>query len=223
MRNVLVALLVLIGSASFAQVSITVGPSMLSGFKRDVKPWGGFHVGIEVPRDDQVTIYGRFTHHFKQSVKDSLFANEGYVWINPKDPTSGLFSQSIGALPSMNYNILEGGTRYYLGNGFDFGWAAFGGSNIMIIFSKVKGNYQSFDESAYKIDENSRIDGSIFGIGVGLGGGVKYTFPRLGTMYFDLNLNYLLFGQPSSPTITGQLYSPLIFNFNIGYRRDLIW
>lgn len=213
MKNVIVTLLVLIGSTTFAQVSVSVGPSMLLGTISEAKPWAGFHVGVEVPRDDQVTIYGRFTHHFKQYAQDSISTN-----LTPLDPNDFSFP-IVNGRTSMNYNILEGGTRYYIGNGFDFGWAAYGGTNIMILINSVKHNFSNFDESKYKVNNK----GTIFGLGAGLSGGVKYTFPRFGTIYTDVNLNYILLGTSSTPPPSGELFSPLVFNFNIGYRRDLIW
>ena len=217
MRNFLVIVFLVMSSSLFAQVSITAGPSMLLGTVRDAKPWFGFQVGLEIPRDDQVTLYGRFTHHFKQFAPTTFQA-----LLTPKDPNDFNFPV-VNGRTSMNYNILEGGTRYYLGNGFDFGWAAYGGSNIMIIISSVKDNYESFDETKYTLDPSYRYNGTIFGLGFGLGGGLKYTFPRLGTIYTDLNANYIVLPASSTPPPSGELYSSLIFNFNIGYRRDIIW
>ena len=124
----------------------------------------------------------------------------------------------------MDYNILEGGTRYYLGNGFDYGFAAYGGSCIMLIFNSVKGKYDDFDENVYELDEFSRYNSTFFSLGFGLGGGVKYSTPRFGTFYFDLNLAYMIFAQSSKdqiPNQVGAMYNPLIFNFNIGWRKDL--
>ena len=217
MRNWILIIALFLSGLSFGQVSVTAGPSMLLGTVRDASPWAGFHVGLEIPRDDQVTLYGRFTHHFSQD------ASEAYdVFLTAKDPLDFTFP-TVSGRASMNYNIIEGGTRYYLGNGFDFGWAAYGGSNIMIVISRVRAEYGSFDETKYEIDELSRFDGTIFGLGVGLGGGVKYTFPRFGTIYTDVNANYIVLPAASSPAPSGELYSSLLFNFNIGYRRDIIW
>ena len=93
----------------------------------------------------------------------------------------------------------------------------------MIIIATEKDNFEKFDETVYELDDDFRLDGSIYGLGAGLGGGVKYTQPRLGTFYFDMNLNYLLLGQSTTPPPSGVLFSPLIFNFNLGYRYDINW
>lgn len=202
-----------------AQFSITGGGSILKGFDNQ-KPWGGIHIGAEIPRDDASSLYGRFTHHFYND-DDSISANSGYLYVNPRDINSGLPPKFIGAVPSMNYNMFEGGVRYYLGNGFDFGWSAYGGSCIMLIFNKVKMDYSPYDEALYELPENIRYEGSIFSLAAGLGGGVKYSTASQGTFYFDINMAYTLLAQPSNPNMYTYMYSPLIFNFNIGYRRDL--
>ena len=217
MRNWIVILVLFLSNLSYSQVSVTAGPSMLLGTIRAAQPWAGFHIGVEIPRDDQVTMYGRFTHHFKQAGKEVYSAN-----LTPIDPMDFTFPIVTGKA-SMNYNIIEGGTRYYLGNGYDFGWAAYGGSNIMIVISRVRGDYESYDESRYELDDIWRFDGTIFGLGVGLGGGLKYTFPRFGTLYTDVNATYIVLPAATSPSPSGELYSSLLFNFNIGYRRDIIW
>lgn len=216
MKNSLLVLFVFLAGWCGAQVSINAGTSMLVGFTSP-GPWGGFHIGVEVPRDDAVSIYGRYTHHFKR-YGDSLAA-----YAVPIDPGSFLPTQSVMTAPSMNYNIIEGGTRYYLGNGFDYGFAAYGGSCLMLIFNTVKAKTEAFDESLYKLDESSRYEGSIFSLAFGLGGGVKYSTVRFGTYYLDLNLAYMIFGQPNNANIYGNLYNPLIFNFNLGWRKDILW
>ncbi len=220
MKNSVVVLFLLIAGMAGAQVSINAGGSMLAGFSSP-GPWGGIHIGVEVPRDDAVSIYGRFTHHFRAK-GDSVDAFVNAIDINSLPPGSP-YTMSIGTSPTMDYNILEGGTRYYLGNGFDYGFAAYGGSCLMLIFNSVKAKYDGFDESLYQIDDTYRYDGSIFSLGFGLGGGVKYSAARFGTFYFDLNLAYMIFAQGSNDSIYAGLYNPLIFNFNLGYRRDILW
>lgn len=216
MKNRLIIAFVMLAGLCGAQVSINAGGSMLVGFANP-GPWGGIHLGVEVPRDDAISIYGRFTHHFRAS-GDSV---PGFIVAN--DVNTSPYTQTIMTLPTMDYNILEGGTRYYLGNGFDYGFAAYGGSCIMLIFNSVKAKYDGFDESLYTLDEQSRYDGSIFSFGFGLGGGIKYSAVRWGTFYFDLNVAYMIFGQGSNASTYGGLYNPLIFNFNLGYRKDLLW
>jgi hypothetical protein len=213
MKNAILLISFMMSIGASAQVSLSAGGSMLKGFSPD-KPYGGFHLGLEIPRDDAVSFYGKFTHHFKQNAADSI-----PTFVYADDFTSKV----INTLPSMNYNIIEGGTRYYLGDGFDYGWAGYGGSMVMLVFNKVKVAYEPFDEVKYEIDNSTRLDGSIFSLGFGLGGGVKYSTAISGTFYFDVSLAYMIFGQTSTTGVYTNLYNPLIFNFNLGYRKDIIW
>jgi hypothetical protein len=214
---VLILALFLAGSVS-AQVGITAGGSVLKSFGVP-KPWGGLHFGFEVPRDDQVSIYGRVTHHFKQNSADSIFTTA-----IAKDVTTSPYTMSVSGVSSMNHTILEGGTRYYIGNGYDYGWAAYGGSNLMLIFNTVKNDFQDYDQVLYTLGDDMERKGSIVSFGFGLGGGVKYTITGVGTMYFDTNLNYIVVGLPSNNTAAStDLWRQLIFNFNLGFRKDILW
>ncbi len=211
----LIIALLVVGNVS-AQVSINAGSSTLKGF--GTPQWfTGFHVGVEVPRDEGMSFYGRFTHHFSRT-GDSL--GVGAVAINT---TTTPYVVNVMSAPQMNYNIFEGGTRYYLGDGFDFGWAGYGGATFMVIYNKVKTTYSDFDDTKYKVDESNNRDGAIFAIGAGLQGGVKYSMPRVGTFYTDMSMGYMLLGQKSTVTTYDGLYSNLIFGINVGYRRDLFW
>ena len=128
MRSILLISTLLISGFLSAQVSINGGGSMLVGFGNP-QPFGGFHIGVEVPRDDAVSIFGRYTHHFKKRsmlpvpgfLLHKTYTSSGVGILAPGD----LYLPTVDAYPTMNYNIIEGGTRYYLGNGFDYGFAAY--------------------------------------------------------------------------------------------------
>ena len=216
MKNFLIVIAILAAGSVSAQVSFNAGSSTLKGFGTD-EWFTGFHVGVEVPRDDAMSFYGRFTHHFART-GDSLGVSAVAI-----ETTTTPYVMSVMSSSRMNYNIFEGGTRYYLGDGFDFGFAGYGGTSFMIVYNKVKTQYSDFDETLYEIDGSTSRDGAIFSLGAGLLGGVKYTVPRIGTFYSDFSVSYMLLGQASeSSTYTG-LYSNLFFGINIGYRRDLFW
>lgn len=216
MRKLSLIIALLIAGSVSAQVSFNAGSSTLKGF--GTPQWfTGFHVGVEVPRDDAMSFYGRYTHHFGR-VGDSVM---GVVVAN--ETTTSPFVMNVMSAPAMNYNIFEGGTRYYLGDGFDFGWAGYGGTNFMLVYNKVSTRFADFDETKYSVDETSSRDGAIISLGAGLIGGAKYTMPRVGTFYTDFNVSYLFLGQKSTGTTYEDLYSRVIFGINIGYRRDLFW
>ena len=216
MRNIILVIALFIGGSTFAQFSLSGGASFLKGFRKDTKPWFGFHVSGEIPRDDQVSFFLRYSYYFKQKSRDSSSA-----LLYPIDPSNPV-PLNIGVRTSMDYHIIEGGTRYYIGDGFDFGWSAYGGTNFMLVFNSVKTAYNAFDKNVYQVDKNNSRDGLIFGFGAGLSGGVKYTAPIYGTFYLDAGLNYMLFAQKNNATVSSDLFSSLIFSLNIGYRRDLI-
>ncbi len=219
MKHILVLLFVMIFTVSAnAQISFNAGATMIKGFRAGTDPNFGFHLGMEFPRDDFSSFYVRYTLGLKQYANDSVTN----IQLDPiNDPF--LPYASTTAIPSMNYHIIEGGNRYYIGDGFDFGWGGYGGSSFLIMINQVKAKYGSFDESKYKIADFSRMEGTILSLGAGLNGGVKYTDPRIGSFYFDVGLSYMFFAQSNHPNVYGGLYSSLIFSFNLGYRKDLIW
>ncbi len=203
----------------FGQVSFNAGGSMLQQFSPN-RPWGGFHLGLEIPRDDQQSFYFRYTHLFANKEPDSVTFYFPARDINALPPGSYI-DLPVNGVPTMNYNIIEGGTRYYLGNGFDFGWAAYGGSNVMLILNRVRMKYEPFDEVLYEpIDD---YDGSIISLGFGLNGGVKYSMIPYGTIYLDAGVSYLVAALPSKPEVYGGLFNQLLFNVCIGYRKDILW
>mmetsp|Transcript_3850 Transcript_3850/g.5140 ORF Transcript_3850/g.5140 Transcript_3850/m.5140 type:complete len:222 (+) Transcript_3850:607-1272(+) len=221
MKKILVLIAIALSGTSFAQVGISAGGNMLAGFGAQ-RTWGGLHFGLEIPRDDAISIYGRLSHYFAQSSRDSIYASA-----IARDVTTNPYVITVGGVARMNYTTIEGGTRYYLGDGYDFGWAAYGGSNLMIIFNGARNRFQGYDELLYELDGGNTQRGTIFSLGFGLGGGLKYSVEDLGTFYFDLSLAYILLGQPSNDVALqvaqSGLYRPLLFTFNLGYRRDISW
>lgn len=198
-----------------AQFGISGGMSVLKSF-RVPKPFFGFHVGGEIPRDDQLSFYGRLTYSFKQREQDStstILYNSTFT-----------NSKQVNYVNAMNYVMIEGGNRYYIGNGYDADFGAYGGGNLMLIFNTVNREYGDYDKTQFQLPQNEMVKGSIFNLAVGLAGGVKYTFAGIGTAYFDAGLGYMIMSTASNPTaesVASTLYSPLIFNFALGFRKDL--
>ena len=104
------------------------------------------------------------------------------------------------------------------------------GTMIKAGFNQVKIAYDEFDEVNYQLLDYDR-DGSIFSISAGLAGGVKYSFARVGTIYFDVSLDYAVMTQGSYDGIGGEVlrgygtgqWNALNFNFSVGYRKDILW
>jgi hypothetical protein len=222
MNRILSFLIVLlVGNFTFSQVGISAGLSALKGFGPN-KPWGGFNLGIEVPRDDQTSYYLRYTHHFSKRDIDSV-----PVYLAPRDittiPPGQPLYPTISSIPSMNYNIFQFGTRYYIGSGYDFGWSGYGGTDFVLTFNKVKANHAPYDETLYRIEDYSVYEGSAFSLGFGLHGGVKYSVPPMGTVFFDVSIAYILLYQQNSNFMYNEMIQPLTFGFNLGVRKDILW
>lgn len=201
-----------------AQVGLSGGLSMLKAFGVP-KPYAGMHLGIEIPRDDQVSFYGRITAYLPNQ---ELSDGSNYTYVTARDFSTVPYQKQVYYTSQMNYTSLEGGSRYYIGDGYDSGFGAYGGSNFSIVFNSVKRKYDEFDEVKYELPANELPKGAIFNVGVGLSGGVKHTFAGVGTVYFDINFSYLLLSQPSNTTAQGtNSYSPLLFNFGLGFRKEL--
>lgn len=215
MKKLVVVILIFIAFSASAQFSISLGPSYLKGFGVE-RGYQGFNLGIEIPQDDAASYYGRVLHFFNRSSGDSLFYAGTAYDINtvPQNIT-------VMGVNKSNFTIIEGGIRYYLGEGFDYGWAGYGGSKLSLMFSKVSTRLDDYDESLYYVDGGSTT-GNIFGVGGGIHGGVKYTNYPIGTFFLDAGLSILLFGDATPNTSTVD-FSQFLFDFNIGYRREIGW
>ena len=208
-----------------AQVSLNAGMGSVSGFTTDQSHFG-FHAGFELPRNNDVTFYGRLGHYFSRSEDEGTTRT---VIIQDLNNVILPYQLQVNARESFNYTTIEGGTRYYLGNDYDNGFSAYGGTNGMLVFNTVKLNYDKRDitgtyewENDYALTTSDEDRGVIMGIAVGLQGGVKYTIPAIGTAYFDVSGQYSILAQGSNTIANGtNQYSQLFFVFTVGFRKDL--
>ena len=217
------SLLVFLVSNLQSQVSLSLGTGVLKGFTVP-KTFYGFQGGFELPKNNDVTFYARLGYYFPRYEDDTIS-----TFVTAINPLSSPSTLSVNYLSSTNYVTIEGGTRYYLGNDYDNGFSIYGGSNFMLIINSVKNNYDKFDdtgqyewENNYELLQTTEEKGKIISIALGLQGGVKYTFPARGTIFADLTGSYAIFGKASNQTAANSnLYAPMIFSFNVGYRKDL--
>jgi hypothetical protein len=232
-----------IGVSLNAQVSLSAGMGSIRGFSSE-NSFFGLHGGLELPRNNDVTFYGRFGHYFSRVNKET----EQTVTVYKQDltiPDDVLpYNIQVPLSRSMNYTTFEGGTRYYIGNDYDNGFSGYGGTNFMLLFNTVKESYgDSFtdpwgvitdenytwqnDYSPDSFGNNSSDErGRIISLALGLQGGLKYTIPAIGTAYFDISGQYAVLALANNSiaeqefTSNGQ-FSQLFFVFTVGFRKDL--
>ncbi len=208
--------LILTGISASAQVGLSGGFNVLKGFGIP-KPFVGLHLGVEIPRDDENSLYGRISFYGKQ--QEDI---KSLTYVTAINPSTNPYSLNVGYRNSMNYTVLEGGNRYYIGDGYDSGFGGYGGGTVMVIFNSVKRKYDDYDQTLYVLPATELSKGSIFNLGFGLNGGLKYTFAGVGSIYGDASFGYVILGQASNTTASStNLYSNLIFNFNFGFRKEL--
>ena len=205
-----------------SQVSVSIGPGVLKGFGVPKTFWG-FHGGFELPRNNDVTFYLRMGYFLPRKEDDVMLSN-----VTAIDLTTSPYNLSVNYINSTNYTTIEGGTRYYLGNDYDNGFSVYGGSNFMLIINSVKRKYETLDvtgqytwENDYELPPNEEVKGTILSLALGLQGGLKYTIPAKGTIYADITGNYTLFAKASNDAVSTVLYAPMVFIFNVGFRKDL--
>jgi hypothetical protein len=218
------SLLFLIPTFVSAQISFDAGTGVLKGFGAP-KSFGNLHLGIEVPRSTDQSVYGRFSYFFPvtESTTQSTIVTGNNTNINP-------YNLTVNYDRSTNYALFEGGTRKYIGNDFDYGFSGYSGTNVMVIVNKVKNVYSNTDASGqytwadnYSLSPSEEREGTILSLALGLQIGVKYTFAAMGTVYADLSGQYLL-TKPTASNYTAsqtQLLSSLFLLFNVGFRKDL--
>ena len=222
-KSIYIAVICLLSCNAQSQVSLNLGLGPLKGFGVP-KSFFGFHGGVELPRNNDVTFYLRLGYYLPKKEDNIMTEYVTAIDLTTNPSTLGVQYQS-----STNYTTIEGGTRYYLGNDYDNGFSIYGGSNFMLIINSVKNNYEKYDytgvyewENNYELPQNTEDKGKIISVALGLQGGVKYTFPARGTIYADITGSYALFAKASNNTAANSnLYAPMIFIFNVGYRKDL--
>lgn len=216
-----------------AQYSIGGGLSTLFQFGNG-RPYAGINLIAEIPSNNDQTFYVRANYLFKQNVSRSVqevIEEQGNVYsplyaftTNPNISPYIVVGENFNE--SFNFFMIDAGTRYYIINGYDEGFSLYGGTTIGGTINSVKWAYKTeeFDQTNYSIDNLERFNtsgkGTILNLAAGLTGGVKYTYPGRGTFFLDLSPSYMILGLPSSQNIQTTLYKKVVFNFNIGFRKE---
>ena len=207
-----------LASNLFSQLSLNGGLGTLNGFGVK-KTFVGLNLGLEYPRSNQATLYGRISYYIPRNEDDSIQAFF-YEINNPSSSLQRNYTISTG------YLTVEGGNRFYIINGYDNGFSFYGGSTVLLCVNNIKKKFADWDypnnEAEYQYYGDSK--GTILNLGVGLQGGLKYTFPSIGTFFCDFSGNYLVVRKASNDVIYESTNYPfesaLLFTFNLGIRKD---
>lgn len=215
-KKISLSILILVANITFGQISIGAGTSMLKVFGVPA-PYAGMHLLVEYPVDDETSYFGRVNFFGKQkSAPVATFADA----IDFVNTTPGQIPVTYQT--TFNYTTIELGRRYYFGNGYDYGFGAYGGTQAMVIFNRAKILASDYDETKYRIT-GLDTKGAIFSIAAGLSGGIKNDF-TWGTLYLDGAFDYLILGQSTNQTAaTGfsDFGGQILFSFTLGYRRTI--
>ncbi len=201
-----------------AQYSLNGGLSTLNAFGQ--KSYMGFHLGGEFPKSNDLSMYLRASFYGKREA-DPFTQGSYFIQLDNINPLDAV--TFVKATSTFNYTTFDGGMRYYILDGYDDGFALYGGTNVMGAINSAKFKLDSFDDTKYRVPGTTSLSGTILNVGVGLSGGAKYTFPGIGSIYFDSTVDYLIISKASNSTaqnIGGQFFSSILFSFNIGFRRD---
>lgn len=217
-KSLLISLLMFVAFTGKAQTGVAGGATLVKGIGYS-GVYSGIHLGVEIPRDDMVSFFGRIITTLPNSVNDS-------IRVEAIDPTTTFPSTKYVPCKFSNsvFNI-QAGTRYYLGNGYDYGLSAYGGSIFELATLGVRKKSDAYDETKYQFISSSGTaytnKGRTIAVSLGLNAGIKYN-TYFGVLYFDITGSYSLFGIGTNALATDySRYSPLNVTFNLGFRKDI--
>lgn len=217
MKSILLIFILTTTLCSFGQISVSAGGSILNNFGSG-REFIGFSLGGEYALDDESSYFGRL--NFYPGVKNRRMDS---VLLQPYDIAQPF--AFVNALPKTSYFSLEGGARYYIGDGYEYGFSGYGGYKVSILHCKVKLNTDEFDETKYRFPDNYGPEGALLALTVGIGAGIKYSIGTVGTVYLDGSIDYPILSSFTNRSIeyTDYLKSLVFFSLNIGFRKDLYW
>jgi hypothetical protein len=213
------ALIAGFSSLSFAQFGVSIGPSIMRNFGAP-KTNFGFHVQGELSENDEQSMFARLGFYPGRSA-----IGIDSIYLTPLDQNNFNYPYAKFA-PKTSFITLDGGYRTYIGDGYEFGFSAYGGTTLGLVYASVKMNLEDFDRTEYKLPENFKQSYQYLGLAAGLSGGVKYGFPPIGTFYLDAGLKYVLLDVASDLnvfTYSTYIRQRLYVNVELGIRRDLLW
>ena len=208
---------------SYAQLSISGGTGILNGLGTQRNSFG-FNLGLELPRSSDLTFFVRASAFLPNQDSTTRYANMTAIDVATFPPTL-----TVPYTVRSHTYYIEGGTRSYMINDYDNGFALYGGSVIGVGINTSSAKFSKLDytetyewEGKYTLPNANPTKGSIYYLAIGLQGGFKYTIPVRGTLFFDVTGTYSALNVVNnSAGKMSHTYSRLNFLFQLGYRRDL--
>lgn len=197
-----------------AQFSVGGGLSSFHGLNIDVNRFG-LNVFVESPRTTNNTLMVRASI----MLPDKNTKTSEVEKIDPNDfsiPTK----VEAEAVSKTSYFAVDGGTRFYLINDYDIGFAVYGGGHLKGILSSYSATYRlpdSLDANDYNTQTQDKSFSLLFGFGGNIG--VKYQLPLRGALLFDFGAEIITGLYDPNLILTNEI-SPLSFFFNLSYRFD---
>jgi hypothetical protein len=226
MKQLFILILVTISFSGYSQIGIMGGLAV-------AKPFGaeqtavGLQFGADVPQSDDFSYFGRVSlYPFGREI------DAGSTSVESIDGSTG--AMEVDKFGKTNLYTLSGGIRYYGGEGYEFGFGVYGGTTFTILLGKYSERLGDYDESTYRTQSSYNPNASLLAGLVGLNGGVKYGIPTIGTVFLDINLDYLLLPEivnentlALSKLLITQGIQPRLsrvyLGLNVGIRRDILW
>lgn len=205
-----------------SQVGVAVGPSFLKGFQYP-SIFTGLSISGEYATSDESSVYGKISYFFNNKEVGTPVTLEAIDFSTTPQITS------VSSDQTFNYLNLSFGRRSYFIESYDYGFAFYGGSLFTVAFNSAKYQLGDYDANLYRPAINGQVSdgqgtkGTIINLGIGLNGGLKNSF-EFGTVFLDVDLTYYILSLPNNDvatTVADKFYSPLVFNFNVGFRKDL--
>ncbi len=207
---------------TIAQVSVSGGMGIMNGFATQRTSYG-FNLGVEIPKSSDLTFYIRASAFLPKVEADTNYAN-----MTALSQTTFPSTLTVPYTQRSSTFLIEGGTRSYMINDYDNGFALYGGSVFGVGVNTTSAKFSKKDytnqyqwEGLYSLPAGTNTKGSIYFLGIGVQGGMKYTIPVRGTIFLDFTGIYSILNVANNDAgAQSMTYAKMNFLVQFGYRRD---
>ena len=179
----------------------------------------GLHVQGEVCDDDTYSMYGRLNYGLPTTEVSRALT------VPLTDFNGVIQNENVTYIPKTSIIGIEGGARSYLFDGYEFGFALYGGSKFTALIYNISMEESAYDKSSRQTLYNVDTKGKVLAVSVGVTGGAKYSIDTYGTVYLDASADLRLLAIPNNETWQYSSFTTgsLVFTVVLGFRRDIIW